>query len=118
MTGTGWYNVPTLGTRDGGFDLNFVDSKGNPLGDAYGSMAYIVVCVPTRLSNGSSLPTVKVLAQGVKLPVYASDGSYLSDQFSNNPAWILLDILRRCGWAIAEIDIASFATAAGYCDEK
>ncbi len=27
MTGTGWYNMPTLGTRDGRFDTNFVDAQ-------------------------------------------------------------------------------------------
>lgn len=35
-----------------------------------------------------------------------------------NPAWILLDVLRRSGWSAAEIDIASFAAAAAYCDEE
>jgi hypothetical protein len=28
MTGTGWYNVETLGTRDGALDPNFTDSTG------------------------------------------------------------------------------------------
>jgi hypothetical protein len=117
MTGSGWYNVPTLGTRDGGFDLNFLDSKGNPLGDAYGSMAYIVIVVPTRLSSGASIPTVKVRVDGLKVPIYASDGTYIGDQRSQNPAWILLDILRRCGWRANEIDLPSFAAAAAYCDQ-
>ncbi len=117
MTGTGWYNVPTLGSRDGGFDLNFLDASGNPSGDPYGSMAYLVVVVPTRLNSGTSLPSVKVLAQGLKLPTYDVDGNYAGDGFSSNPAWILLDILRRSGWASAEVDIPSFAAAAAYCDE-
>src|SRR5262249_1655014 len=34
MTGSGWYNVPTLGTRAGATDPNFTD------GDPYGSIAY------------------------------------------------------------------------------
>ncbi|HLI86337.1 MAG TPA: phage tail protein [Bryobacteraceae bacterium] len=118
MTGTGWYNVVTLGTRDGGFDLNFVDSNGNPLGDPYGSMAYLSVVVPNVISSGTSLPTVEVLAQGLQIPIYDSNGNYLSNQFSNNPAWILLDLLRQCGWAVSEIDIPSFAAAAAYCDEQ
>ena len=97
MTGTGWYNIQTLGTRDGAFDYNFVDGSGSPAGDPYGSMAYLSVVVPNQLNNGNSLPTVKVLAQGLKVPVYATDGTYLNDQFSSNPAWILLDVLRRSG---------------------
>ena len=117
MTGTGWYNVPTLGGRDGAFDNNFLDGTGHPAGDPYGSMAYLAVVVPTRLSNGTSLPSVKVLAQGLVLPAYGMDGTYTGDQFSANPAWILLDILRRSGWAASEIDVASFAAAAGYCEE-
>ena len=117
MTGTGWYNIQTLGTRDGAFDYNFLDGSGSPAGDPYGSMAYLSVVVPNQLNNGTSLPTVKVLAQGLKVPIYAADGTYTSDQFSSNPAWILLDVLRRSGWAASEIDIASFAAAAAYCDE-
>lgn len=118
MTGTGWYNIVTLGTRDGGFDLNFVDGSGKPTGDPYGSMAYLAIAVPTRVSSGTSLPTVKVLAQGLLVPVYGNDGTYLTDQFSSNPAWILLDILRRCGWAASEIDIPTFVAAAAYCEAQ
>ena len=117
MTGTGWYTVPTLGGRDGGLDLNFLDGSRQPAGDPYGSMAYLAVVVPTRLSSGASIPSVKVLAEGLMLPAYGTDGAYAGDQFSSNPAWILLDILRRSGWADSEIDIPSFATAAAYCDE-
>ena len=117
MTGTGWYNIPTLGKRSGGFNYDFLDGSGQPAGDPYGSMAYLSVVVPNRINNGTSLPKVTVLVQGLKLPVYGEDGSYSGEQFSNNPAWILLDILRRAGWSLSEIDVASFASAAAYCDE-
>jgi len=118
MTGTGWYNVVSLGTRDGGFDLNFTDAQGNPLGDPYGSMAYLAVVVPNAISSGASLPTVQVLAQGIQVPTYGSDGTFESNQFSSNPGWILLDVLRRCGWDASEIDFASFAATAAYCDQQ
>lgn len=117
MTATGWYNVQT-GTRDGVFDMNFTDAQGHAAGDPYGSMAYLSVVVPNRLSSGSSLPVVKVLAQGLLVPVYTANGSYVADRFSNNPAWILLDVLRRSGWAESELDIPSFAAAAAYCDKE
>jgi hypothetical protein len=117
MTGTGWYNVPTLGTRSGGFNLDFLNSDGTPAGDAYGSMAYASVVVPSKISSGTSLATIKVLIQGVKIPVYDSNAAYVGEQFSNNPAWILWDVLRRSGWAESELDVASFVTAAAYCDE-
>src|SRR5579863_7171983 len=61
MTATGWYNVVSTGTQSGAFDLNFTDSSGNPLGDPYGSMAYLSVVVPNWISNGNSLPPIKVL---------------------------------------------------------
>ncbi len=116
MTGTGWYNIRSSGTRAGTCNPDFTDANGQPLGDPYGSMAYLSVVVPNRLNNGTSLPRVKVLIQGLKLPVYAADGSYIGEQFSSNPAWVLLDMLRRTGWAMSEIDVISFANAAAYCD--
>jgi hypothetical protein len=118
MSATGWYNVVTLGTRDGVFDMNFTDSSGQPAGDAYGSMAYLAVVVPNAISNGNSLPSVQVLAQGLIVPIYNADGTAAASQFSSNPAWILLDVLRRSGWAASQIDILSFAAAAAYCDEQ
>ncbi len=117
MTGTGWYNIPALGARTGACDPNFTDATGQPAGDPYGSMAYLAVVVPNRLNDGSALPTVKVLAQGLKVPVYGTDGTAQGDQFTNNPAWVLLDILRRMGWSATEVDVASFAAAAAYCGE-
>lgn len=116
MTGSGWHNVMTLGTRSGVCNPDFSDASGRPLGDPYGSMAYLSVVVPNRLNDGVSLPRVKVLAQGLKLPTYAADGSASGERFSANPAWALLDVLRRMGWSEGEIDLASFARAASYCD--
>jgi hypothetical protein len=118
MTGTGWYNVCNLGTRDGAFDTNFLDSTGAPAGDPYGSMAYLAVVVPNSINNGNSLPTVKVLMQGLLVPTYGTDGSSIGTQFTNNPSWIILDILRRMGWDQSEIDVPSFAQAAAYCDQQ
>lgn len=111
MTATGWYNVVSLGNRTGNFNLDFEQ------GDPYGSMAYLSVVVPNRINDGRRLPGVKVLAQGLRLPVYGSDGAYLRDEFTANPAWVLLDILQRSGWAPEEIDVGSFAEAAAYCGE-
>src|ERR1017187_5613081 len=116
MTGAGWYSVLTLGTRDGCSDPNFTDASGIPAGDPYGSMAYLSVVLPNQLNNGTSLPSVQVLVEGLTVPVYGTDGTYIRDQFSSNPAWILLDVLRRSGWSATEIDITSFAAAAAYCD--
>src|SRR5262249_27660809 len=111
MTGTGWYNLMTAGTRSGTVDPDFTD------GDPYGSMAYLGVVVPNRLNDGTSLARVKVLIQGLKLPTYSEDGAFAGEVFTANPAWAVLDILRRTGWGETEINLASFAAAAVICDE-
>ncbi len=117
MTGTGWFNVVSLGGRSGGFNLDFTDQAGQPVGDPYGSMAYLSVVVPNRIHEGKTLPRVQVLAEGLRLSLYNSQGTYSGEFFTNNPAWVLLDILRRSGWDEDEIDLASVASAAQYCDE-
>src|SRR3954471_3013895 len=75
MTGTGWHNAPTMGRRAGVCNADFADGSGRAAGDPYGSMAYLSVVVPNRLNDGTSLPRVKVLAHGLRLPTYALDGA-------------------------------------------
>ncbi len=115
MTTTGWYNLFTTGTRDGSFNLDFTDSNGNPLGDPYGSMSAISVVVPNRISSGKSLPNVEILLQGMQIDVYNPDGTLGATTYTNNPAWVILDILRRCGWSTADLNLPAFASAAEFC---
>lgn len=117
MNATGWYSVYTAGARNGNFNLDFLDDAGKPLSDPYGSMAAMSVVVPNRISTGSALPTVQVLLQGVKVNIFDANLVPISQTFSNNPAWVILDIMRRCGWTLAELDIASFVRSAAYCGE-
>ena len=117
MTATGWYQLITAGNRSGTFDSDFVDSLGNPLGDPYGSLSVLLVVVPNRISSGKSLPNVEVLLQGLQLDSYNLDGSFAGTQYTNNPAWVILDILKRCGWSTSEINLSSFAAAAAFCQE-
>ena len=116
MTSTGWYNLVTPGTRNGRQDPNFTDGNNVAQGDPFGSMAYLSVVVPNNISNGTSIPAVQVLMQGLKLWQFDTSGNFLVEQFSSNPAWVLLDILMRCGYSTAEINTASFAAAAAYAD--
>jgi len=116
MTGTGWYSIVSLGNRTGSFNLDFTDGAGHPSGDPYGSMAVLSVVVPNRINNGTSLPTIKVLAQGMKLSTFDATGTYVAETFSNNPAWVIFDVLLRSGWAPDELDIPSFKAVADYCD--
>ncbi|MBV8817820.1 MAG: hypothetical protein JO022_05645 [Acidobacteriaceae bacterium] len=118
MTATGWYNVVTLGSRTGGFNLDFLDSSGKPAGDPYGSLACLSVVVPNRISDGRSLPQIEVLLQGTKLQRFDNTGAFLDETFSNNPAWVLLDVLRRSGWTTDDLSLPSFASVAQRCDES
>ncbi len=115
MRTTGWYSIVTVGQRNGNFNYDFTDAKGNPLGDPYGSIAVLQIAVPNRISSGSGLPDVEVLLQGVLLDIYDGNGQLLNTTYSNNPAWVILDILRRSGWSPSELSLGSFALAAAFC---
>ena len=117
MTGTGWFNVMSLGNRTGNFNTDFLDSSGQAAGGPYGGMAYMSVVVPNRINDGRALPTIKVLIQGMRISQFTTDGAFVGESFTNNPVWVLLDILRRVGWRVEEIDIPTFATAAQFCEE-
>jgi hypothetical protein len=117
MTSTGWYNIISNGARTGQQDPNFANGSGIAAGDPYGSMAYLSVVVPNRVNDATSVPSVQVLMQGMKLPQYDENGDFVGEEFSSNPAWVLLDILMRAGYSIDEVDAPSFARAASYCDE-
>jgi len=118
MTATGWYNVVSYGTRSGAFNSDFTDAQGAPLGDPYGSMAYMSVVVPNAINDGSSLPSIQVLIQGLKLSRFDGTGARSgADAYTSNPAWVMLDVLRRSGWTLGEIDLVSFAAAAQVCDQ-
>jgi hypothetical protein len=82
MTATGWYNVISYGTRNGSFNPDFSNSAGQPLGDPYGSMAFMSLVVPNSISNGTSLPDVEVLIQGLQLAQFDSSGNYISNVFT------------------------------------
>ena len=117
LTTTGWYQPVTTGTRQGGFNLEFIDASGNPLGDPYGSLAVFSVVVPNRISSGRSLANVEVLLQGLQVDTYDLDGNLTGNSFSNNPAWVILDLLRRCGWSPDDLNLSSFAQSAAFCEE-
>lgn len=115
MTASGWFNLVTAGARNGGLNADFSDASNQSISDPHGSMAALSVVVPNRVSEGKALPKVQVLARGLRLPKYALDGTPLGEEYSNNPAWVLLDLLRRSGWEQSDLDIPSFSRAAEVC---
>src|SRR3954454_18487247 len=110
MTATGWYSSLSSGSRVGSFNMSFTDADGHPLGDPYGSTAMLSIVVPNRICTATSVPTIQVLLQGLELDSFGTDGTYLQTSFSNNPVWVLLDLLRRCGWTTNDLDLPSFAS--------
>ena len=117
MTSTGWYSLVSAGSRNGVQDGNFGNAQGVALGDPYGSMAYLSVVLPNRINDGTSIPAIQVLMQGLQLWQFDAEGNYLGEVFSSNPAWVLLDVLMRSGYTLDEIDKGSFARAAAYANE-
>ncbi|MGP0076018.1 MAG: phage tail protein [Bryobacteraceae bacterium] len=116
MTATGWYNVISYGTRNGAFNPDFSNSAGQPLGDPYGSMAFMSVVVPNWISNGTSLPVIDVLIQGLQLAQFDTSGNYENTVYTNNAAWVMLDVLLRSGWEQTLLNLGSFGAAAARCD--
>jgi len=114
VTTTGWYSVFSTGARAGTFNLDFTDGNGNPAGDPYGSIAAASIVVPNRIGSGKSIPKVEVLMQGVQIYTYSSVG-VRSTAWSDNPAWVILDLLQRCGWAATDLDLTTFISAAQFC---
>ena len=83
------------------------------MGDPYGSMAYLSIVVPNRINDGTSIPSVSVLVQGMKLWQFDTGENALSPQFSSNPAWILLDILMRCGYTLGRDQYGELCSGRG-----
>lgn len=67
--------------------------------------------------NGGFNVTAEV--EGSKIRVYSDTTNY-TVEYSNNPAWCVLNFLtayNACGISFDEIDVQSFLDAAEYCDE-
>ncbi len=113
---TGWWNLITDGAREGGFNPSFLDGGGHPLGDPHGSTSILAVALPQK-EYGGSQPKLQVLSDGLKLGRVGVGGEVQPPSFSSNPAWVILDVLRRAGWKLSELNLSSFAEAANHFDE-
>ena len=114
MTATGWWQVVTHGDAQRGVRSEFHgrvrESAGRSLrqhgdderGGAERDQQRAVAADDSGADNG------------LQLEQFDSSGTSLGESFSNNPAWVLLDVLRRSGWLTTDMDLASFAAAAAY----
>jgi len=85
MSATGWYSVVSLGSRQGSFNSDFVDSS-EILSAIPREHRIVIDCRANRISTGQSSPNVQVLVQGVVVDTFGTDGSLQGTAFSNNPA--------------------------------
>jgi hypothetical protein len=117
MAATGWYTLVSDGSRKGSFNLDFVDSSSTPLGDPQGSMAVLSVVVPNAISTGTGTPLVQVLMTGMKVDTYDVNGVKSEPTFTNNPAWVVMDVLQRAGWSPSDFNLSTFYQASLNCGE-
>jgi hypothetical protein len=111
---TGWYSLVSTGQREGTFDAEATDTL--PMGP-FGSFAYLRISVPSALLAMNTTITVEALIDGLRLPRFNSDGALESVDFTSNPVWVTLDLLRRAGWSLADISLPSFYGVAERCDQ-
>lgn len=104
------YHVINRGDRDGSVNL---DSPVAGAGDPYGSLCVVYFVLPA--GQAGSTPRVRALVRGPRVRVY-TDATTFTAEYSNNPAWLLLDALTTWGkFRISDIDVASFVSAAAHC---
>lgn len=111
--GTGWFRLISAGDATGEWNNS---SEGQPTGP-YGGFAYAHLKIPASVHSSRLQPKVEVLVQGLRLERFDAGGVSQGLFYTNNPAWVILDVLRRAGWRLGDIDLGSFYDAAAYCEE-
>lgn len=106
------WNLVNRGDRDGGPNQD-TPYSGN--GDPYGSLATIMWVVPRTVAEAESTPRIRVLVKGPQIRVYT--GPSTSDrEYSENPVWVIMDVLIQVGWEYSDLDIQTFIDAAAVAD--
>ncbi len=102
-----WQYV-TQGGRDGApnQDLGF---DGN--GDPYGSLPTVEIVVLRRVTENLKSADVRVLTRGEDLRVWFDSVSFTSG-YTENPAWIVMDLLCKGNYSYDLLNIDSFIAAA------
>ena len=109
-----FWAVINSGDRNGGSnDLIGWSNKG----DCYGSTFGVVVQCLATLASQSTLPQCQMLVKAGLVRVYTDVSTY-TFQYSDNPAWILLDLLIKTNWRYSQVNIQSFIDAAAVCDAQ
>jgi hypothetical protein len=107
------WNLINRGDRDGSPNT---DTPYNGDGDPYGNLCALMFVVPRKVADAASTPRVRVLVRGPKIRVY-TDATTYTHAYTENPVWILLDLLIWTNFTYADIDMDTFVAAAAVCDE-
>lgn len=110
------FDLVTTGQRSG---APTQDSGYNGKGDPYGGYAMAYAVLFLELAQSNSTPSVNALIQGIKVkqPNTANPADVASwpYSYSDNPAYVVADILIRCGWRWDDLNLQSFIDAAAVC---
>lgn len=85
--------------------------------DLYSGLAYLTVGYPKELAMQSSDigPKTEAIVKGLQVETW-DDDNLSTWQWSDNPVWIYIDILKRLGYPTTQIDKDAAYDAAYYCD--
>src|SRR5690606_27784353 len=90
-------------------------------GERFPHTAYIALRFTDPNALGGRTPTITCVVEGRKVAVWDEEEEEWVTQYSNNPAWCLLDFLRSTRYGVGvpddRIDFDSFVSEAAYCDE-
>lgn len=117
------YGSVATGGRSGyrNTDFGYVNSGLLPQSDPYGGLATIEVVVFSDVAASNSIPEVRILCRGPKIPApnttNPADATSWPLGNTTNPAWVLLDLLIWGNYAYSEIDLQSFMDAAAVCSQ-
>lgn len=91
-----------------------------PSDDTHGNLCMLYARFPPEfLSNVPGAAQMQVQVTGLPLWSCDSSGSMSYNAVrTDEPAWIILDVLRRSGWKLSEINLPSFYAFSAYCDQQ
>jgi len=87
--------------------------------DLYSGLAYLEIGIPKELAQGAeggAGPRMEAIVKGLKVETWDANGDS-TWQWSDNPVWIFIHLLKLLRWKTEDIDKTAAYEAAAYCDE-
>jgi hypothetical protein len=97
--------------------IDFPDPKADFTNrDLYSGLAYLEIGFPKELSGEDGIgPKLEAIVKGLKIETWDSGGNS-TWQWTDNPVWIFVHLLKLLRWTTAEMDKTTIYNAAAYCD--